>query len=122
MELVRSASVDSSFAKHEDGGRGSKAVPLYGNEIVALRYGCWKCLGVGAALACSARIAGRINDVDFILERIAGGRRERSRVTSTPSRTGSRYKNRASKIYNSTILTFDPKAPVMNVVRVSWSA
>lgn len=101
---MRSASVDSSLAKHEDGGRGSKAVPLNGKDIVVLRYGCWKCLGIGAALACSASIAGRMRVVDFILEIIVGGRRGRSRVTKHQAGQKVDIRMRQQVIFNSTFL------------------
>jgi len=84
----------SSFARHDVDGRGSKAVLLlYGNDIVALRRGSWKFLGVGAALACSASIAGSRMVVDFMLETDAGNTRERSRVKNIGSRRGRRYSN-----------------------------
>jgi hypothetical protein len=105
---VRSASVDSSLAKHEDGGRGSKAVPLIDNDIVELRYGCWKCLGIGAALACSASMAGRMKVVDFILKIIEGSRCGKSRVTKYQAGQEADIGMRQQKIFSSTFLTLDP--------------
>ena len=65
---MRSERVPSSLARHDVDGRGSKAVLLYGNDTVALRRGNWDCLGVGAALACSASMAGGMVVVNFMLE------------------------------------------------------
>ena len=84
----------SSLARHDVDGRGSKAVLLlYGNDIVALRRGSWKFLGVGTALARSASIAGSRMVVDFMLETDAGNTRGRSRIKNTDSRRGRRYRN-----------------------------
>jgi len=81
VELVRSVRVLSSLARHDVDGRGSKAVLLlYGNDIVALRRGGWKFLGVGTAFACSASIAGSRMVVDFMLEIDAGNTRGRARI------------------------------------------